>query len=41
MEAQSHIVLNNGVHMPLLGLGTFLAKPGEVEKAVKIALQIG
>jgi diketogulonate reductase-like aldo/keto reductase len=42
MEEQRHIVLNNGVHMPLLGLGTFLAKTGgEVGNAVKTALQIG
>jgi aldehyde reductase len=41
MEEPRYIVLNNGVHMPLVGLGTFLAKPGEVGNAVRTALQIG
>jgi len=40
-EEQRYIVLNNGTHMPLVGLGTFLAKPGEVKAAVKHALRIG
>jgi diketogulonate reductase-like aldo/keto reductase len=38
---ERHIVLNNGLHMPLLGLGTFLSKPGEVGQAVRAALQLG
>jgi len=41
MEQERHIVLNNGLHMPLLGLGTFMAKPGEVGQAVRAALQLG
>jgi len=41
VEQVRHIVLNNGLHMPLLGLGTFLAKPGEVGNAVKTALNSG
>jgi len=40
-EDKHYIVLNNGTHMPLLGLGTFLAKPGEVKQAVKTALRLG
>jgi len=38
---QRHIVLNNGAHMPLVGFGTFLSKPGEVKQAVKHALSVG
>jgi len=41
VEQVRHIVLNNGLHMPLLGFGTFLVKPGEVGQAVKIALNLG
>ena len=33
--------LHNGVKMPWLGLGTYLSEPGEVEDAVKTALQVG
>jgi len=33
--------LENGVEMPLLGLGTYLAEPGEVEGAIQSALEIG
>jgi len=35
------VTLNNGLHMPLLGLGTFLSSPGEVGPAVKAALHLG
>jgi len=41
VKTQPSITLNNGTHMPLLGLGTFLSKPGEVGKAVKVALNTG
>lgn len=33
--------LNNGVEMPVIGLGTFLMKPEEAEDAVYNALQVG
>lgn len=35
------IKLNNGVEMPVLGLGTFLLKPQEAEEAVYNALKCG
>ena len=37
----SRITLNNGQTMPLLGLGTWKSKSGEVEAAVKKALEVG
>jgi glycerol 2-dehydrogenase (NADP+) len=33
--------LNNGVTIPAIGLGTWQAKPGEVTKAVKHAINVG
>lgn len=35
------VELNNGKAMPVLGLGTWKSKPGEVSAAVKEALRIG
>jgi len=35
------LALNNGMKMPLLGLGTWNSKPGEVEAAVEHALRKG
>ena len=33
------LTLNNGTKMPLLGLGTWKSKPGQVEAAVELALR--
>ena len=33
------LTLNNGTKMPLLGLGTWMGKPGQVEAAVEHALR--
>ncbi|KAM0753523.1 Aldo/keto reductase [Meredithblackwellia eburnea MCA 4105] len=35
------VTLNNGVEMPLIGLGTWQSAPGEVERAVAEALKVG
>lgn len=36
-----YIVLNNGVKMPMLGIGTFQLSPDEAEESVLCALQGG
>ena len=42
LEISTTIEMNNGVKIPLLGLGTYLSESGSVaEKAVKSALDIG
>jgi diketogulonate reductase-like aldo/keto reductase len=42
MDLKSSVTLNNGIQMPLFGLGVFLSKEGsEVENAVKYALEAG
>ena len=40
-EFKNALLLNNGLKMPLLGLGTWKSKPGEVAKAVEHALKSG
>ena len=37
----SSVVLNNDKKFPILGLGTWKSKPGQVEAAVKKALEVG
>lgn len=42
MNIKSTLRLNNGVNIPILGLGTYLSKPGkETYNAVRYALDIG
>lgn len=36
-----YAVLNNGVKMPMAGIGTFLLTPDEAESAVEHALKDG
>ena len=41
MSSQAYVTLNNGVQMPLVGLGTFMLEPDDAEAAVVSALQDG
>lgn len=36
-----YVTLNNGMKMPMLGIGTFLLSPDEAESSVLGALQCG
>jgi aldehyde reductase len=37
----THVELSNGIKMPVMGLGTWLSKPEEVEDAVRNAIDVG
>lgn len=41
MSGGPMIKLNNGVNMPLIGLGTWKAEKGEIRKSVATALELG
>lgn len=41
MSKQKYVKLNNGVEMPMAGIGTFLLSPDEAEASVTAALQNG
>lgn len=41
MSLPTHIELNNGVRMPVLGLGTYLMEPGQTRRSVLDALSLG
>jgi diketogulonate reductase-like aldo/keto reductase len=41
MSRPTHMVLNNGVRMPVLGLGTYLMEPERTKRAVLDALSLG
>ena len=39
LEKMEYITLNNGVKMPMAGLGTFLLSPDEAQESVYAALK--
>lgn len=41
MSEQKYVKLNNGVEMPMVGIGTFLLSPDEAEASALSALQSG
>ena len=41
MSNQEFVKLNNGVEMPIAGIGTFMLSPDEAENSVISALQDG
>lgn len=41
MALPTHFKLNTGAEIPAVGFGTWQAPPGQVEKAVEIALKSG
>lgn len=41
MPLPTHFTLNTGAQIPVVGFGTWQAKPGEVERAVETALKSG
>ena len=41
MKEQKYVTLNNGVQMPMAGIGTFMLSPDEAEASVISALQGG
>ncbi|XP_050300135.1 1,5-anhydro-D-fructose reductase-like [Anthonomus grandis grandis] len=41
MPVPKTFTLNNGIEFPTVGLGTYRSKPGEVEEAVKTAIDAG
>lgn len=41
MNEQKYVTLNNGVQMPMVGIGTFMLSPDEAETSVLSALQDG